>query len=275
MNWIINEDITSTNKLRINFDPPNNVLTMFFANLKSIDFPNYLSQTIYSTGGFGVQNTSILFYDQMDWEDKEGINIREGDIYIYVYDGSANETIIREIDFNKILYDFSFKILKINNINFSEKWSENSYLLLKELEIKILKSEIISSNIYKKGMIYTFFDGMKIHNVNNQYDDWLSSSEYSVWSNSYIEINNKRIYFIKENVKVLSTFRFYNKEELVLLSRKYNLLIKEENGVFYSYSENHSARQFEISENDQLVVIYCLEGGNMPESIFIYGVFEK
>ena len=33
--------------------------------------------------------------------------------------------------------------------------------------------------------------------------------------------------------------------------------------------------QFEISENNELTVIYCMEGGNMPESIFIYGIFEK
>ena len=80
---------------------------------------------------------------------------------------------------------------------------------------------------------------------------------------------------IKENVKVLSTFRYFDKTELDLLAKKYNLKIKEENDVYYAYKDDHTSRQFQISENDELAVIYCIEGGNMPESIFIYGVFEK
>jgi len=122
---------------------------------------------------------------------------------------------------------------------------------------------------------YIFFDGSKSHQVINQYFDWFNSSDYAVWSNSYVELNNKRIYIIKENVKVLSTFRFYSKEDLESLSSKYNLKIKEENGVYYSYTEIHDTRQFEISENDELIVIYCTHGSYAPESIFIYGVYEK
>lgn len=156
--------------------------------------------------------------------------------------------------------------------------TEDVYRLMKDWKDYLNNSVLIKDTIKNNLEIpsnYLFFDGIKLHNVIEQYDNWLSSSDFSIWSNSYIAIHNKRIYFIKENVKVLSTFRFYNKEELELLSTKYSLLTKEENGVFYSYTENHSTRQFEISENDKLVVIYCLEGGNMPESIFIYGVFEK
>lgn len=88
-------------------------------------------------------------------------------------------------------------------------------------------------------------------------------------------MNNKRIYIIKENVKVLYTFRFYNKEELASLCSKYNLQIKEENGIYYACTEIHNTREFEISENDELIVIYCIHGSYGPESIFIYGVYEK
>ncbi|KUJ60594.1 hypothetical protein AR687_17640 [Flavobacteriaceae bacterium CRH] len=122
---------------------------------------------------------------------------------------------------------------------------------------------------------YIFFDGVKLHNVVKQYDNWLSSTDYSLWSNSYVEIEKKKIYIIKENVKVLSTFRYFDKAELDLLAKKYNFKIKEENDIYYAYTDDHSSRQFEISENDELAVIYCMEGGNMPESIFIYGVFKK
>jgi len=29
---------------------------------------------------------------------------------------------------------------------------------------------------------YIFFDGIKLHQVINQYDNWLSSTDYSFWS---------------------------------------------------------------------------------------------
>lgn len=122
---------------------------------------------------------------------------------------------------------------------------------------------------------YIFFDGLKTYKVNDQYYDWLSSDDYAVWSNSYVEIQNKRIYIIKENVKILSTFRYFRKEELELLAIQYNLKIKEKDSIYYAYSEPHSDGQYQICENDQLTVIYSTNGSYGPESIFIYGVFEK
>jgi hypothetical protein len=130
-------------------------------------------------------------------------------------------------------------------------------------------------NELEKTFNYLFFDGLKLYKVANQYYDWFSSDDYAIWSNSYVELNNKRIYIIKENVKVLSTFRFYTKEELESISSKYNFQIKEENGFYYAFTETHNSRQFEISENDELIVIYCTNGSYAPESIFIYGVYEK
>jgi hypothetical protein len=275
MNWIITEDITSTNNLRINFNPENYALTLFFANLKTVDFSDYILQTISSTGGFGVQNTSILFYNQMDLEDKEGLNITEGDIYIYTYDGVANETILKETDFDKIIYDFALEIIAINYKNYAlpKNWIEKMNDSVEKLKSRISNNEI--QHIDNINNIYTFFDGIKFHPFNRKYDDWLSSSDYSVWSNSFVEIQNKRIYLIKENVKVLSTFKNYNKEELELIAFEHNFKIKEKNGFYYAFTNDHNIGQFQISENDQLGVIYCIEGGNAPESIFIYKVFEK
>lgn len=277
MNWVITEDKSSRNKLRIDFIPSNNTLSMFFSNLKIIDFSEYIDQIVNSIGGFGIENTSILFYNQMDWEDKEGLNIKDGDLYIYVYDGLSNETILNEFEFKQIFYDFSRKVIEINNKNdhLPKDWLLKVNGSLKILKDKISKDEMRSSAELKQNNIYTFFDGLKSHQVINQFNDWLSSTDYSLWSESYVEIQNKRIYIIKENVKVLSTFRYFDKTELELLAQKYNLKIKEENDVFYAFTDDHSSRQFQISENNELVVIFSIEGGNMPESIFIYGVFKK
>lgn len=276
MNWIITEDITSINNLRINFNPANNALKLFFANLKTVDFSDYILQTISSTGGFGVENTSILFYNQMDLEDKEVLNITEGDIYIYSYDGVVNDTILKETDFDKIIYDFALELIAINYKNHAlpKNWIQKMSGSLEKLKSKISKNDIEHLNIIKNN-IYTFFDGLKFQQFNGKHNDWLSSSDYSIWSNSYIQIQNKRIYLMKENVKVLSTFKYYDKEELELIAFQHNLDIKEKNGLYYASTNDHRIAHFQISENDKLVVIYCIEGGNVPESLFIHTVFEK
>lgn len=122
---------------------------------------------------------------------------------------------------------------------------------------------------------FSFFDGVKLFENLFSYDNWLPSTEYSVWSNSYIEINFNKLYIIKENVEVLSTFRFFSKTELELIAKKYELIIKEENGIYYAYAPNHNSRQLEISEKNGLVAIYSIDGNSAPESIFIYGVFKN
>lgn len=277
MNWIITEDKTSINGLRINFNPPNNVLTFFFASLKTIDFSDYILQILNSKGGFGIENTTILFYNQMDWEDKKEIEIAEGDVYISSYDGRLNHTILSEIEFDEILYDFSLKIIQLNHENhlLPKDWVLNTNDSLEKLKNKITKNEL--GHFYKPRVnnLFIFFDGLNIYKVSGQYYDWLSSDDYAVWSNSYVEIQNKRIYIIKENVKILSTFRYFRKEELELLAIQYNLKIKEKDSIYYAYSEPHSDGQYQICENDQLTVIYGTNGSYGPESIFIYGVFEK
>jgi hypothetical protein len=147
-----------------------------------------------------------------------------------------------------------------------------NYLLDYSSSLKLNEANKISKEISAN---YTFFDGLKIHSVTKQYNDWLSSTDFSIWGNSYIEVNNKKIFIIKENVKTLSTFSHFNKEELELLAKQYELEVKEENSVYYAYTPAHNSRQLEISENSNLIVIYSIDGGRAPESIFIYGVFEK
>ncbi|WP_158975055.1 MULTISPECIES: hypothetical protein [unclassified Cellulophaga] len=124
-------------------------------------------------------------------------------------------------------------------------------------------------------MEFSFFDGVKLFENLLSYDDWLSSIDYSLWSKSYVQMNNNKLYIIKENVKVISTFKFFNLIDLEKILKKYELQIKEENGIYYSYTPIHNSRQLEISENDNLLAIYSIDGERAPESIFIYGVFKK
>jgi hypothetical protein len=154
------------------------------------------------------------------------------------------------------------------------------YLLLKDWKDYLISNPVIteSKDVAKDLEIpfnYIFFDGINLLEVTGSYDNWLSSEDYAVYSNSYVEIQEKRIYIFKENVKTLSTFRDFSKQELELLVQKYNLKIKQWDDCLYAYANNHISRRLEISQNDQLTVIYCLTGSYGPEGIFIYAVFDN
>lgn len=122
---------------------------------------------------------------------------------------------------------------------------------------------------------FTFSDGVKLFENLYFYDNWLSSIDYSVWKDSYVEIDNERLFIIRDTVKVLSTFRFFNKEELEVLAQKYNLLLKEEKGCYYAYDANYISKQLKMAENDKIIAIYSLDGDRFLEHIHIYGVFFK
>jgi hypothetical protein len=224
--------------------------------------------------------------------DLEGLNELGSCNFEYLEEIVENLTKVRSGELEQ--YDFGYEVYSIECkkdvsqvIDTFNNWkciaeipTQEVYILIKDWRDYLINNSIIKNNIIPDNNLkiiynYTFFDGVKLHQVVNQYDDWLSSTDSSVWSNSYIEVQDKKIYIIKENVKALSTFRYFNKEELESLAEKYILKIKEENDIFYIYTDNHNTRQFEMSENDDLLVIYSLEGSKSPESIFIYGVFEK
>jgi hypothetical protein len=196
---------------------------------------------------------------------------------IKFYEGFGYEVYMIECDKEKAVVKNIFEDDKVDAIIPTQEVYElmrdwKNYLLDYSSSLKVNEDKKISEEISAN---YTFFDGLKKHSVTNQYNNWLSSTDFSIWSNSYIEVNNKKIYIIKDNVKTLSTFSHFTKENLKLLAEQYELEIKEENGVYYAYTSTHDSRQLEISKNEDLTVIYAIEGDRAPESIFIYGVFEN
>jgi hypothetical protein len=224
--------------------------------------------------------------------DLEALNELGSCNYEYLQEIIMNLTKVKSGEIEQ--YDFGYEVFTLECqkeiskiIDTFDDWkciaevpTQEIYNLMKDwkdyLDGKLLiENDETSKDHLEISFDYIFFDGKKVHQVTNQFDDWLSSVDYSVWSNSYIEIKNKRIYIIKENVKILSTLKNFDQLQLELLSQKYNLKIKEENGIYYAYTDNHNSGQFQISQNNALTVIYCFEGGKAPESIFILGVFEN
>jgi len=101
--------------------------------------------------------------------------------------------------------------------------------------IEPLNSKKYFDTAENKLLDYIFFDGVKYHQFTGNYEDWLSSSDFSILNNSYVKSRDKLIYLFKENLKVLSTFRYYSKEELELAALQYHLKVREENGIYYAF----------------------------------------
>src|SRR6218665_2630415 len=112
----IYKDLTSLNGLHIELTPSNAVLSSLFRSLEKELFPTYLSDLL-ANKSFGVENASFRFYNEMDWEDKAGLEhlggIKEGEICIYLYDDRSNYAMLSEILFVQIFYDYSVKLLEV------------------------------------------------------------------------------------------------------------------------------------------------------------------
>jgi len=138
----IYKDITCPTGLRIRFEPENAILSGFLSCLKVQRFYEYILNDFKSVG-FGAENCSIKFFDELDWEDKAELEkiggIKEGEVDIYLYDGSPNHTVISEKVFDKILYDYSVKLLEVyrNSKEVPKSWSEEMELAIKKLNQKI------------------------------------------------------------------------------------------------------------------------------------------
>ena len=138
----IYKDISSPNGLRIKFEPENVILSAFFSSLKVIKFPEYIFNGCISVG-FGAENTSVKFYNEMDWEDFAELGkiggIQKGEVNIYFYDGKPNETVLNERTFDKILYDYSTKLLEVyrDSKEVPEGWEIEMESAIKKLKQKI------------------------------------------------------------------------------------------------------------------------------------------
>jgi hypothetical protein len=135
---IIDPDYTSTSKLGIKMFPDNPIVRFFIAAIGISQFPELIKSVVLSKR-FGIENARILFFNEMDWEDKEGLDINLKQLSIYVYDGNPNETVVDELIFDKILYDYSVKLLELHEFDksLSNLWTEDMQNSIEKLKEKI------------------------------------------------------------------------------------------------------------------------------------------
>jgi len=129
-------------KVGIELEPDNEILRLFLSGAYLSNYPKLIDSVTNSTR-WGQEFQNIMFFHEMDWEDKAGLEkiggIKEGEVDIYLYDGRPNDTVISEKVFDKILYDYSVKLLEVyrNSKEVPKRWSEEMELAIKKLNQKI------------------------------------------------------------------------------------------------------------------------------------------
>lgn len=126
---------------------------------------------------------------------------------------------------------------------------------------------------------YIFFDGVNHFDVQQTYDNDLTTYEYNIYKNSFIEIGDLRIeLFNKSSVDALNTF---NKkiplDELELISIQNGLILKNHSDCYYLTTKNHPFDSFFIvksfSTSKKFIIVYGIGGNRFPESIYIHGIW--
>lgn len=134
--------------------------------------------------------------------------------------------------------------------------------------------------IIKKIDKYHFFDGVNHFYVEDYtYDSWLSSSDFDVYGNSSIQIDELNIEIFHEKSKALTTFNeTFKQKNLTFISLSFDMILKNKSKETFLVTNNHSFDNFYIyltkSESNNYVIIYGIGGSRFPESIYIHGIWE-
>lgn len=176
---IENPNYTSRSKIGIEIFPKNEPLMFFLSGLKEEKFPQYISELLENVN-FGVENSSFIFYEQMDWEDKadflkySGREIESDEIRIYLYNGKPNFSAIKKNDFFNIFYDYSLKLLEVYRLDktLPANWAESM-----EKELYRLKDKLAITPIKQYSLIKKILLGQETFPV-NYYDDIVSLTFY-------------------------------------------------------------------------------------------------
>lgn len=121
---------------------------------------------------------------------------------------------------------------------------------------------------------FEFFDGLEDKKVCRSYDNWFSSLDFSVYRQSYIKINSKKIAIFSGNEKKLRESNFFNASTLDIISRKFNLSIIDYNGEKRCTCKGHISEEFYMIFYKNYYLIYSLGGSKSIESIYIHGLWK-
>jgi hypothetical protein len=142
---IKNPKYTNVTKVGIELDPDDEILRLFLSGVYLENYPHFIESVAKSTR-WGQEFLSINFFDEMNWEAKAELErkggIKEGQIDIYVYDGTPNNTILDEELIDRIIYDYATELL---NVYSCENVLPSSWTVEMDNALETLKNRIDNS----------------------------------------------------------------------------------------------------------------------------------
>ena len=131
-------DYTDVINVGIVTNPDCPCLKFFLSSLEIEFFSSYIRSINQSISIQAKEWTGLLFYNDMYPEDIIELKMKPGCMYMY-NTALKCEFIMNEREFYKIFYDYSLKLIEVNNYNenLPEDWEEKS-----KQELFILKQKI-------------------------------------------------------------------------------------------------------------------------------------
>jgi hypothetical protein len=135
---IDNPVYTTVINVGIETHPDDDVLKLFLSGTYIKKLPEAIEK-ISQSKGYRQEFIGVSFFEQMDWEDKALLErfggIKEGEVAIDLYDGSKKYSVLAEDLFDKILFDYSLKVLEV--YNGSDSVPANWNIEMKEALVKL------------------------------------------------------------------------------------------------------------------------------------------
>lgn len=134
--------------------------------------------------------------------------------------------------------------------------------------------------IIKKVDKYHFFDGINNFYVEDYtYDSWFSSSDFNIYGNANIQIDELKIDLFHKKSKALISFnKAFKKEDLSFIPLHFDMILKNKSNDSFLVTRNHLFDNFYISvtksKSNNYVIIYGIGGSRFPESIYVHGIWE-
>lgn len=107
-------------RLDIDFKPENLILSGFLTQIKVIDYPDFIND-VSNSNSTGYEYLSLRMYTDIDCDDQSwiknviGRELQTGEIFLH--HEFTGDTIIQQVIFDKILYDFSLVVLEAYRYN--------------------------------------------------------------------------------------------------------------------------------------------------------------
>ncbi|MFL1894051.1 hypothetical protein ACJRPK_00010 [Aquimarina sp. 2-A2] len=259
------------------------------------NFPIFLTNCIKEWDFSQMEYSEIIFGEHKDDEDEIKVPMN------YVgFNVMEDISVLDKSQFFSLVLQFAEKALKgvkefqlIDKEIVDNNWVKSIIEIIPQIKLKIgqysflqKKVKLINSsssnleNTIRRKKLYKFYDGLKTFNIDKTYDNWLSSTDFKVYSKSYIEYDNNKIELFSERTRKIDRNSTIAKETLEYVAEQFGFgFVFNNKGEFSFYHEKHKYDTYYLASqkhgDNYILTIFSLGGSKSPESITIFGLWES